>query len=205
MSEPPTFWSSTTIARFARCCATSSRRTAFAATAVADGKETRRALARAQVRSRSCSTSCCRARAASRSAASCARRRDVPIIMLTALGEEVDRVVGLEVGADDYLTKPFSPRELLGRIRAVLRRTAQQPRPASRRHRRLRVRRLVSRRDGAHADARRRHGRCAERRRVSFARRAARACAAAADARRAAWNSCAAATSIRSIAASTCA
>jgi two-component system OmpR family response regulator len=54
----------------------------------------------------------------------------VPIIMLTALGEEVDRVVGLEVGADDYLTKPFSPRELLGRIRAVLRRTMQQTRPA---------------------------------------------------------------------------
>ena len=49
----------------------------------------------------------------------------IPIIMLTALGEEVDRVVGLEVGADDYLPKPFSPRELLGRIRAVLRRTQQ--------------------------------------------------------------------------------
>jgi two-component system OmpR family response regulator len=48
--------------------------------------------------------------------------------MLTALGEEVDRVVGLEVGADDYLAKPFSPRELVGRIRAVLRRTLQQPR-----------------------------------------------------------------------------
>jgi two-component system OmpR family response regulator len=55
---------------------------------------------------------------------------DIPIIMLTALGEEVDRVVGLEVGADDYLVKPFSPRELLGRIRAVLRRTSQGPRPA---------------------------------------------------------------------------
>ena len=52
----------------------------------------------------------------------------VPIIMLTALGEEVDRVLGLEVGSDDYLTKPFSPRELLGRIRAVLRRTMHAPR-----------------------------------------------------------------------------
>jgi two-component system, OmpR family, response regulator CpxR len=47
----------------------------------------------------------------------------VPVIMLTARGEEVDRVVGLELGADDYLAKPFSPRELVARIRAVLRRT----------------------------------------------------------------------------------
>ena len=46
----------------------------------------------------------------------------MPIIMLTALGEETDRVVGLEVGADDYLTKPFSMRELMARIKAVLRR-----------------------------------------------------------------------------------
>ncbi len=48
--------------------------------------------------------------------------RDTPIIMLSARGEEVDRIVGLEVGADDYLPKPFNPRELLARIRAVLRR-----------------------------------------------------------------------------------
>ncbi|MBP0574398.1 response regulator, partial [Mycobacterium tuberculosis] len=46
----------------------------------------------------------------------------VPVIMLTALGEEADRIVGLELGADDYVTKPFSPRELLARIKAVLRR-----------------------------------------------------------------------------------
>jgi two-component system phosphate regulon response regulator OmpR len=50
-------------------------------------------------------------------------RSDVPIIMLSARGEEIDRVVGLEVGADDYLAKPFSPRELLARLRALLRRT----------------------------------------------------------------------------------
>jgi len=50
--------------------------------------------------------------------------RDLPIIMLTARGEEEDRVRGLEVGADDYVTKPFSARELIARIRAVLRRTA---------------------------------------------------------------------------------
>jgi len=49
----------------------------------------------------------------------------VPVIMLTAKGEEADRVVGLELGADDYLTKPFSPRELLARIKAVLRRLEQ--------------------------------------------------------------------------------
>ena len=47
---------------------------------------------------------------------------NIPVIMLTAKGDEVDRVVGLELGADDYLPKPFSPRELLARIRAVLRR-----------------------------------------------------------------------------------
>ncbi len=52
--------------------------------------------------------------------------RDLPIIMLTAKGEEVDRVLGLEMGADDYITKPFSPRELSARIRAVLRRTSQK-------------------------------------------------------------------------------
>lgn len=50
----------------------------------------------------------------------------IPIIMLSARGEEVDRIVGLEVGADDYLPKPFNPRELLARIRAVLRRPNQQ-------------------------------------------------------------------------------
>ncbi len=51
------------------------------------------------------------------------RRGPVPIIMLTARSDEVDRVLGLELGADDYLVKPFSPRELVARVRAVLRRT----------------------------------------------------------------------------------
>ena len=59
------------------------------------------------------------------------RVRDTPIIMLSARGEEVDRIVGLEVGADDYLPKPFNPRELLARIRAVLRRPATSPNPES--------------------------------------------------------------------------
>lgn len=55
-----------------------------------------------------------------------AATKAIPIIMLTAKGEETDKVRGLEVGADDYVTKPFSPRELLARIKAVLRRRAPQ-------------------------------------------------------------------------------
>jgi two-component system, OmpR family, response regulator len=54
-------------------------------------------------------------------------RSAVPILMLTARDEEPDRIVGLEVGADDYITKPFSPRELVARMKAVLRRTEPQP------------------------------------------------------------------------------
>ena len=53
----------------------------------------------------------------------------LPIIMLTARGEETDRVVGLELGADDYVTKPFSPRELVARVKAVLRRAQPTPAP----------------------------------------------------------------------------
>jgi two-component system response regulator RegX3 len=59
-------------------------------------------------------------------------RSSVPIIMVTAKGEEVDRVVGLELGADDYIVKPFGFRELLARIRAVMRRTSE--RAATQRH-----------------------------------------------------------------------
>jgi two-component system OmpR family response regulator len=62
---------------------------------------------------------------------------DLPIIMLTAMAEDTDRVVGLELGADDYVTKPFNPRELVARIKAVLRRAhslpPQPPQPAARR------------------------------------------------------------------------
>ena len=54
-------------------------------------------------------------------------KSNVPVIMLTALGEETDRIVGLEMGADDYLPKPFSPRELLARIKGVLRRARSLP------------------------------------------------------------------------------
>jgi two-component system OmpR family response regulator len=101
----------------------------FRATAVADGNETRRALERGRfdlivldlMLPHESGLDICRALRAS---------SDIPVIMLTALGEEVDRVVGLEVGADDYLAKPFSQRELLGRIKAVLRRTSLAPRAA---------------------------------------------------------------------------
>jgi two-component system OmpR family response regulator len=101
----------------------------FRATAVGDGQETRRALERGKVDlivldlmlPHESGLEICRELRTS---------SDIPIIMLTALGEEVDRVVGLEVGADDYVAKPFSPRELLGRIRAVLRRTLAAPRLA---------------------------------------------------------------------------
>jgi two-component system phosphate regulon response regulator OmpR len=58
-------------------------------------------------------------------------KQTVPIIMLTAKGEDVDRILGLEMGADDYLAKPFNPRELVARINAVLRRQTQPPPPGA--------------------------------------------------------------------------
>jgi DNA-binding response OmpR family regulator len=57
---------------------------------------------------------------------------DLPVILLTARGEEADRIVGLELGADDYVTKPFSPRELAARVRTVLRRTGLPAEPTQR-------------------------------------------------------------------------
>jgi DNA-binding response OmpR family regulator len=57
------------------------------------------------------------------------RLKDIPVIMLTAKGEEVDRIVGLELGADDYVVKPFSPRELMLRIKAILRRVKAEESP----------------------------------------------------------------------------
>ena len=55
--------------------------------------------------------------------------KKLPIIMLTALGDEIDKIVGLEMGADDYITKPFSPRELVARVRAVMRRVGERDEP----------------------------------------------------------------------------
>jgi len=60
-----------------------------------------------------------------------AKRPSVPIIMLTARGQEIDKVVGLELGADDYVTKPFSIRELMARVKAVLRRSSSTQQPAA--------------------------------------------------------------------------
>ncbi len=99
----------------------------FRTTAVADGREMRRVMERSHVDllvldlmlpGEDGLTLCRDLRA----------RSQVPIIMLTARGEDVDRIVGLELGADDYLAKPFNPRELLGRIKAILRRAAHAPR-----------------------------------------------------------------------------
>jgi DNA-binding response OmpR family regulator len=59
-------------------------------------------------------------------------RSQLPVIMVTALGEEADRLTGLELGADDYLTKPFSPRELVARVKAVLRRASESAAKAER-------------------------------------------------------------------------
>ena len=73
--------------------------------------------------------SLCR-RLRAQSATSTSTPTGTPIIMLTAIGEEMDRIIGLEMGADDYLAKPFNPRELLARMRAVLRRSEGAPRPS---------------------------------------------------------------------------
>jgi DNA-binding response OmpR family regulator len=70
-------------------------------------------------------------------------RHDVPIVMLTARGEDADRIAGLDIGADDYVPKPFNPRELLARMRAVLRRSRPRPPKASPTQERLEVGDLV--------------------------------------------------------------
>ena len=55
---------------------------------------------------------------------------DTPVILLTALGDDADRIIGLEIGADDYVAKPFNPRELLARVKTVMRRTQEGPPPS---------------------------------------------------------------------------
>ena len=87
-----------------------------------------------------------------------ARTRELPIIMLTARAEEADKVAGLDAGADDYLTKPFSTKELLARIRAVLRRRAPEALDAAVERRRARpsIRRRAASPAGPRGEDRRR-------------------------------------------------
>ena len=96
----------------------------------AHGRPRRSSSPRAWSPTSCCSTSTSRTSTAATSAASCGAAPTVPIVMLTARGTETDRIVGLELGADDYVVKPFSGREVVSRIRAVLRRT-RRPRPGS--------------------------------------------------------------------------
>ena len=83
-----------------------------------------RARSRARRPISSCSTSIFRRWAVSTCSRSCASRTRVPVIMVTGRDGETDRVLGLELGADDYVVKPFSPRELASRVRAILRRSS---------------------------------------------------------------------------------
>ena len=91
-----------------------------------DGEEALARFAEEARSTSSSSTSCCRSSTGSRSASGCARESTVPIIMLTARDDELDKVLGLELGADDYITKPFSIREFRSRVRALLRRARRR-------------------------------------------------------------------------------
>jgi two-component system OmpR family response regulator len=92
-----------------------------------------------------CSISCCPAPAGSNCAAQIRQQSDVPIIFISAKGSETDRVIGLEIGADDYLAKPFGTRELIARVRAVLRRGGiERARAAAAKRGALEFRRLVT-------------------------------------------------------------
>jgi two-component system OmpR family response regulator len=110
----------------------------FRASAAADGRDMRRILADARIDlivlgvmmpGESGLQLCAQLRAQGIPGPSGTSATRTPIIMLTAAGEDTDRIVGLEMGADDYLPKPFNPRELLARIRAVLRRSEDAGRP----------------------------------------------------------------------------
>jgi len=110
----------------------------FRASAAADGRDMRRILGDARIDlivldvmmpGESGLQLCAQLRAQGIPGPSGASATRTPIIMLTAAGEDTDRIVGLEMGADDYLPKPFNPRELLARIRAVLRRSEDPGRP----------------------------------------------------------------------------
>ena len=120
------FWSSTTSRRSAKSSSATSSARAIDALEAGDGERGRGAHRGRDRRTSSSSTSCCPEPTGSSFAAGSAPDSALPVIMLTARGEEADRIVGLELGADDYVTKPFSPRELVARVRTVLRRTGPQ-------------------------------------------------------------------------------
>jgi two-component system phosphate regulon response regulator OmpR len=102
----------------------------FQVTTLPDSRDLDRKLQRDPASSRGARPHASRRRRARPCAAGCAPAgENVPIVMLTAKGEDVDRIVGLEMGADDYLPKPFNPRELVARIHAVLRRHTQRLAP----------------------------------------------------------------------------
>ena len=129
---------------------------------------------------------------------------NIPIIMLTAKGEEVDRVIGLEMGADDYLPKPFGSRELIARIKAVLRRSADKSGgDAGQAAQALSLRPLAARHRRARSVARRRRRGAAQHRRIRSPDCPGRAAAARAQPRPACSIWRAAAPPTRSTAAST--
>ena len=112
----------------------------------ADGRAALAGGPPAPTRTSSSSTSACPGSTASTSPATLRRDSTLPIVMLTARDDELDKLLGLELGADDYLTKPFSPRELVARVRAVLRRVdARRAEPAPRADPRRRRRRSTCR------------------------------------------------------------
>ena len=94
-----------------------------------DGKEALRQFDR-NVTTSSSSMSACPRWTASKSARQIRKTAETPILFLSARDEEIDRILGLEIGGDDYVTKPFSPRELVARVNAILRRTRITPPPA---------------------------------------------------------------------------
>ena len=112
------------------------------------------------------------------------RDRPVPVLMLTARAEESDLLVGLAVGADDYVTKPFSPRELVARVRALLRRVERRPAPPGRRGRCWASSRSTP---PARLRARRRRGRAPDADRVRPARAAGRAARASSSRASSCW------------------
>ena len=185
MEQRRTSWSWTTIAKSATCSRASWKKHQMRVTAVRDAREARRAWANGHYQ-----LVVLDLMLPGEGGLDFARwlrsQSDVPIVMLTAMGEETDRIIGLELGADDYVPKPFNPRELLARIRAVLRRAGDAAERAPRRRRAACASPAGrwSRRAGGCSTPT--ASRCADRRRIRPAARAGRARQPRADPRHAA-------------------